>query len=227
MIAMTSFPPGDPQPIHGADPAEPRKTRRGQAAIVALLFLVLSGSGSAQQALDKDKLDRFLDRLAEKNKAMGSLTIAKDGKVLYTRAIGYGQINGAEKKPLTAASRFGIASITKTYTAVMILQLVEEGKLKLTDTLDQFIPQVPNARKITIGQILAHRRRSVRHQPFEERIDTGEREIARELARDVAREREDAVAKDDILWVERVVFEEIADDRLATEVAKELGYKLP
>ena len=39
----------------------------------------------------------------------------------------------------------------------MILQLVEEGKLKLTDTLDKFFPQVPNAQKITILQILAHR----------------------------------------------------------------------
>jgi CubicO group peptidase (beta-lactamase class C family) len=39
----------------------------------------------------------------------------------------------------------------------MILQLVEEGKLKLTDTLAPFFPQVPNARKITIGQLLAHR----------------------------------------------------------------------
>jgi len=44
---------------------------------------------------------------------MGSLTIAIDGKVLYTRAIGYSQINGTEKKPLTAASRFRIGSITK------------------------------------------------------------------------------------------------------------------
>ena len=39
----------------------------------------------------------------------------------------------------------------------MILQLVEEGKLKLTDTLDKFFPQVPNAKKITILQILSHR----------------------------------------------------------------------
>jgi CubicO group peptidase (beta-lactamase class C family) len=39
----------------------------------------------------------------------------------------------------------------------MILQLVEEGKLKLTDTLDKFFPRVPNAQKITIRQILSHR----------------------------------------------------------------------
>ncbi len=119
-----------------------------------LLTLALFTAGHAQ-TLDKAKLDQFFDRLAEKNKAMGSLITAKDGNVLYTRAIGYSQIN--PKKPLTAANRFRIASITKMFTAAMILQLVEEGKLKLTDTLDKFFPQIPNAEKITIAQILAHR----------------------------------------------------------------------
>ena len=40
------------------------------------------------QTLDKGKLDPFFDRLAEKNQAMGSLANVKDGKVLYSRAIG-------------------------------------------------------------------------------------------------------------------------------------------
>ena len=122
----------------------------------ASLSLTLSTAGYAQ-TLDKAKLDRFFDRLAEKNKAMGSLTIAKDGDVVYTRSIGYSQINGTEKKPLNAASRFRIGSITKMFTAAMILQLVEEGQLKLTDTLDKFFPQIPNAGNITIVQILSHR----------------------------------------------------------------------
>jgi D-alanyl-D-alanine carboxypeptidase len=121
-----------------------------------LLALTLFTTGCAQ-TLDKAKLDQFFDRLAEKNKAMGSLTIAKDGKVLYSRTIGYSQISGTVKKPLTAANRFRIASIGKMYTAAMILQLVEERKLKLTDTLDKFFPQVPNAGKITIVQMLSHR----------------------------------------------------------------------
>jgi len=121
-----------------------------------LLSLALFTAGYAQ-TLDKAKLDQFFDRLAEKNKAMGSLVIAKDGNVVYSRAIGYSQINGDEKKPLTAANRFRIGSITKMFTASMILQLIEEGKLKPTDTLDKFFPQVPNARKITIVQILWHR----------------------------------------------------------------------
>lgn len=121
-----------------------------------ILMLALSVSCDAQ-TFDKAKLDAFFDRLAEKSQSMGSIVLAKDGKVLFSRAIGYGQIDGNYKKPLTDASRFAIASITKTFTAVMILQLVEEGKLKLTDTLDKFYAQVPNSKKITIGQILAHR----------------------------------------------------------------------
>lgn len=129
---------------------------KNKILFASLLTLVLFTAGYAQ-TLDKAKLDQFFDRLAEKNKAMGSLTIAQDSKVLYTRSIGYSQINGTEKKPLTAANRFRIGSITKMFTAAMILQLVEEGKLKLTDTLDKFFPQVPNAKKITIVQILWHR----------------------------------------------------------------------
>jgi CubicO group peptidase (beta-lactamase class C family) len=43
------------------------------------------------------------------------------------------------------------------FTAAMIFQFVEEGKLKLTDTLDKFFPQIPNAGKITIAHILSHR----------------------------------------------------------------------
>lgn len=114
-------------------------------------------ASSYAQSVDKAKLDAFFDRLDDKGKAMGSLVIAKDGAVLYSRAIGYGKIGVAEKKLLTETSRFAIASITKTYTAVMILRLVEQGKLKLTDALDKFFPHVPNAQKITIRHVLAHR----------------------------------------------------------------------
>jgi CubicO group peptidase (beta-lactamase class C family) len=124
--------------------------------LTTILTLTLLTTSHAQM-LAQAKLDQFFDRLAEKNQAMGSLVIAKEGKVLYSRAIGYGEINGAEKKPLTAASRFRIGSITKMFTAVIIFQLAEEKKLSLSDTLDKYLPQIPNAPKITIAQILHHR----------------------------------------------------------------------
>lgn len=103
------------------------------------------------------QLDQFLDRLAEKNKGMGSLTLGRDGKVLYSRAFGYRYVNGAERIAGDPATKYRIASITKTYTAVMVFQLAEEGKLRLTDTLDRFFPQIPNAASITIAHILSHR----------------------------------------------------------------------
>ena len=125
--------------------------------MIGTLLATLLYVAQSQPAPDTAKLDQFFDRLAEKSKAMGSLALVKDGKVLYARTIGYGRIDGNEKDRLTAASRFRIGSITKMFTAAMVLQLVDEGKLKLTDTLDKFFPQVPNAQKITILQILSHR----------------------------------------------------------------------
>lgn len=127
-----------------------------KVTLTALFALLLFNSGYAQ-SLNKAKLDELFDRIAEKNKGMGSITIAKNGKVLYNRSFGYSQITETVKKPLTEDTKYRIASITKTYTAVMIFQLIEEGKLKLSDRLDQFFPQIPNASKITIAQILSHR----------------------------------------------------------------------
>jgi D-alanyl-D-alanine carboxypeptidase len=124
--------------------------------IATLLTLAMSLAAHAQ-TLDKAKLDQLFDRLLEKNKGMGSVAISRDGNLLYTRSFGYSQVIGTDKKPATADTKYRIASITKMYTAVMIFQLVEEGKHKLTDTLDKFFPQIPNANRITIAQILHHR----------------------------------------------------------------------
>lgn len=129
-------------------------------ACVAPIAPITLSAAKTQATLDPDvraTLDQFFDRLLEKNKGMGSLMLAKDGSVLYNRSFGYQQITETESKPLTAATRFRIGSITKMYTAVMIFQLIEEGKLDLTDTLDKFFPQIPNASEITIAQMLNHR----------------------------------------------------------------------
>src|SRR5215831_10979365 len=125
--------------------------------LLPTLLTLLSVTAGHAQTLDKAKLDQLFDRLLEKNKGMGSLTLAKDGKVLYSRSFGYSQINGNDRKPLTAETKYRIASITKMFTAVMIFQLVEEEKLRLTDTLDKFFPQIPNASRITMAQMLSHR----------------------------------------------------------------------
>lgn len=124
----------------------------------ALILIPLLAAAITTAAQDyKTKLDQYLSRLAEKNQAMGNLVIAQNARPLYSRSIGYAQVNGAEAKPLTGKSRFRIGSITKMFTAAMVLQLAEEGKLRLSDTLGMFFPQIPNAGKITLLQIFSHR----------------------------------------------------------------------
>lgn len=107
------------------------------------------------QDLDKTKMDRFFDVLIEKNKAMGSLAMMKNGKIIYQRSIGFA--NAEEKKNSSAKTKYRIGSISKMFTAAIIFQFAEKNKIQLTDTLDKFFPNVPNSKKITISQLLNHR----------------------------------------------------------------------
>ena len=119
-----------------------------------LLLLVLSIAGQAQQ-LNRAKLDSLLDGLAANKKLMGSLTLARDGQVVYRRAFGARQV--APEIAATPATRYRIGSITKVFTAVLIMQLVDEKKLALNTPLARFFPQLPNARSITVDHLLRHR----------------------------------------------------------------------
>lgn len=124
------------------------------------LTLLLSGllfGTVLSRDFNRNKLDSFFNILAEKNKAMGSLTISKNGTVLYSKTIGYSFISDVEKRLSTNNTKYRIGSITKIFTAVMIFQLVEEGKITLKTTLDTYFPNLPNAKKISISNLLNHR----------------------------------------------------------------------
>jgi len=122
----------------------------------AILLAGLSLGTVHAQSFDKAKMDQLFDVLAQKEKAMGSLTLSKNGNVIYSRAIGYSSITDAAKQPSTTLTKYRIGSISKMFTTTMIFQLVEEGKLKLSATLDTYFPQLPNANKITIANLLNH-----------------------------------------------------------------------
>ncbi|MBC8111488.1 MAG: beta-lactamase family protein [Verrucomicrobia bacterium] len=124
---------------------------------ITLLTIAFSLGNVHAQNLNKAKLDSLLDILAKNNKAMGSLTVSKKGTVLYSRAIGYGSISEKEKKAAVTTTKYRIGSISKTFTATLIFQLIDEGKIMLTSTLDNYFPQLPNAKLITISNLLNHR----------------------------------------------------------------------
>jgi D-alanyl-D-alanine carboxypeptidase len=122
-----------------------------------ILFIGVAFGSVFAQSINKPKLDSLFNILAEKNKAMGSLSISKNGTALYSRAIGYCSITDSDKKPSTNLTKYRIGSISKMFTSTMIFQLIEEGKIKLTTTLDNYFPNLPNAKIITISNLLNHR----------------------------------------------------------------------
>lgn len=125
--------------------------------VFALLIIsLICNSASAQSNFDVKKLDSLFDSLESNNRMMGSVTLTKDGKVIYNRTLGYRNISDKEKVKSDAKTQFRIGSIAKVYTAVMIWQLIEEKKLTLDTKLSEFFPQVPNADKITVAHLLSH-----------------------------------------------------------------------
>jgi D-alanyl-D-alanine carboxypeptidase len=87
--------------------------------------------------------------------APGVILLVRDGN--HTRRFSAGLANVAQKTPMRANDHFKIASLTKSYTAAVVLQLVGEGKLGLSDNVEQRLPGlVPNGNKITIRRLLNH-----------------------------------------------------------------------
>lgn len=126
-----------------------------QLLTLTTAFLMIFNMSFAQKTFDKDKLDQFFSLIEKNNKGMGSISIFKEGKEVYTKSIGFADVEHGLKADNETVYRIG--SISKTFTATMIMQLVERGQLKLEDKLSKFYPNVPNAEKITIDNLLRHR----------------------------------------------------------------------
>ena len=86
----------------------------------------------------------------------GAVLVAKNGNILYRGSVG--ESSRKTKIPLNIYSKFRIASITKAFTVVLVLQLYEQGKLKLDQTLSELLPEFKNrkAKKVTIHHLLTH-----------------------------------------------------------------------
>lgn len=83
------------------------------------------------------------------------LTVVRDGRVVLAR--GYGVADVVRRTPVRPATRFQIASVTKSFTAVAAMMLVEEGRLALDAPVERYLPEVPAAwRPVTVRQLLGH-----------------------------------------------------------------------
>ena len=123
---------------------------------LTILFLFLSVVTFAQEATASlARIDSLLNHLNEHDKFMGSLCIMQGDEVVFKQAYGYFEATKGIRA--NGGTKYKIGSITKTFTAAMIMQLVDEKKILLTTKLSKFFPKIENADKITIEQLLYQR----------------------------------------------------------------------
>jgi D-alanyl-D-alanine carboxypeptidase len=100
-------------------------------------------------------LDTLLDRWQRDTRVTGvSMAIARPGQLPWLRAAGLRDRDS--RVPLTPGDLFQVGSITKAFVATVVLQLAEEGRLRLDEPLAAHLPGFPNARRVTLRHLLSH-----------------------------------------------------------------------
>lgn len=125
------------------------------AGLRAVLLGLLVGSGTPLAA-KADKIDDYITGQMRRLHVPGvSLAIVRDGRIV--KAQGYGFANLELKAPATKQTVYEIGSNTKQFTAAAIMMLMEDGKIRLDDSVTKYFPEAPEAwRPITIRHLLTH-----------------------------------------------------------------------
>jgi D-alanyl-D-alanine carboxypeptidase len=121
---------------------------------ITLLFIVLLVSQNMYGQSARTNL--FIDSYAKEHNFNGTILIQKNGRIAYTKSFGFA--NFQFRVPGTNQTKYKIASITKAFTSVLILQLHEQGRLDLQKTIGTYLPDYKGeaADKVTIHQLLNH-----------------------------------------------------------------------
>lgn len=103
------------------------------------------------------EIDAYVARLVEADQFSGVVVVAQGGDVLFERA--YGLADPEAGTPNTLGTRFGVASVGKTFTAVAVAQLVEAGRIALDAPVGQYLPELRGrpVAEITVEHLLTHR----------------------------------------------------------------------
>ncbi|MES3018846.1 MAG: serine hydrolase domain-containing protein [Bacteroidota bacterium] len=100
------------------------------------------------------RYEDFVMRLHKRSSFNGNVLVAKKGKIIYEKAIGWA--DHLHRDSLKIDSKFELASVSKPFTSVGIMMLVEDGKLRLDQNVKEFYPEFPYD-GITIKMLLSHR----------------------------------------------------------------------
>ena len=117
---------------------------------------LLGGTGAVWGQDVAEKADQYLSTWAKQGRFSGAVLIAKGDKILLRK--GYGMANYELNVPNSPEMVFRIGSITKSFTALSVLQLEEKGLLKVSDPVAKYVPEMPQGwNEITIHELLCHR----------------------------------------------------------------------
>jgi CubicO group peptidase (beta-lactamase class C family) len=133
------------------------KYKRTLMQAIFLGVYLLTGIGNNTYGQTKiDKIDKLISTYAEYGKFNGTVLVAEKGKVIYKK--GFGSANMEWNIPNQPDTKFRLGSITKQFTSMLILQLVQQGKLKLDAPVSTYLPDYPksNGDVITIHHLLTH-----------------------------------------------------------------------
>ena len=119
-----------------------------------LLALLLFPLALSCQKNYTQLLEKYMQAEASIKGFSGAVLVMKQNKVVLEKGYGYADMEWNIAN--TPKAKFRIGSITKQFTATCILQLVEQGKLKLDDKLSKFIPDFPKGDSVTIHMLLNH-----------------------------------------------------------------------
>jgi D-alanyl-D-alanine carboxypeptidase len=159
-VALTP-PPATLVPRTPAPVAIPSPDKPGVApgASAPALFAPAADPFPAVLALDR-RLEGKLQKIVTKTARSGPLAGLSVAVMLPDGSVWTGSAGNAEYSPtreITAKTGFAIASVTKTFVAALILQLVDEGRLTLDEPYGTWLPDGPRAKTVTIRQLLNHR----------------------------------------------------------------------
>ncbi|MDH3494750.1 MAG: serine hydrolase [Acidobacteriota bacterium] len=123
------------------------------------LFLLLITLATASSAIAQDHaktIDELVRKYQEYGQFNGAVLVAEKGKVILKK--GYGKANMEWDIPIATDTKFRIGSVTKQFTAAMIMQLVDEGKVKLDAKMTEYLPDYrkDTGDKVTIHHLLNH-----------------------------------------------------------------------
>src|SRR5215831_2368566 len=112
-----------------------------------------AGTGSPDAAMVK-AVEAYVRPLTDRGDLSGQLLITRHGRPVLERF--YGRANSELDVPVTDRTRFNIASVTKPMTIVIAIELIQEGKLRVADSIARWIPDFPKGDSITVGMLLRH-----------------------------------------------------------------------